>query len=286
MPKTLAERGFRRVTIRGHYRYHDGTTLVSAAVVDAERAKIARAAQREARAAERAADAARVERAAKRAEKLRAAARLTKPPVAKRGAEQTAPKPGRARKTDVEKLLRDAGLTGWRVEKQEPRTRAVRRARAEAAAAQAEADRRAVELGNLHEAQREARRLRDLDAARVDRARARGFHAVPEPAITAQDLLADVTVRGAVTRYRYRAGAVVNGKKVGGQLAEVRNFRALSPKRQAMLRREVFSKTATGALGARLAGLQHAMMVAAKLGQTWLQFGSDYLRAALRLSLV
>jgi hypothetical protein len=286
MPKTLAERGFRRVTIRGHYRYHDGTKLVSAAVVDAERAKIARAAAREAREAERAADAARVERAAKRAEKLRAAARLTKPPVAKRGAEQTAPKPGRARKTDVEKLLRDAGLTGWRVEKQEPRTRAVRRARAEAAAAQAEADRRAVELGYLREAQSEARRLRDLDARAAARAKAGGFHHVPAPAITAQDLLAPVQVRGAFVQYRYRAGAVVNGQKVGGQLAKVADVSRLSAKRQGMLRKEVFARTEKGSLGSRTAALEHRLMLAMRRGETWLQLGAPYLQAALRLSLI
>jgi hypothetical protein len=281
MPKTLAERGFRRVAVSGHYRYQQGGRFVSASVVDAERAKIAKAAARETARLQREAEVARIERAAKRAEKLRAAARLKKPP-------QIAPKPGHrpAKKTDVEKVLRDAGLSEWRVVPKEPRTRAVRRERAEAAAAQAEADRLAVEQGNLREAQAEARRLRDLDARAVASAKSAGFHAVPAPAITAQDLLAPVQARGAFVQYRYRAGAVVNGRKVGGQIAKVSHFAALSPKRQAMLRKEVFARTQKGSLGSRTAALEHRLMIAMRRGETWLQLGADYLQAALRLSLL
>ena len=295
MPKTLSERGFKRVVIRGHYRYHDGAKLVSAAVVDAERAKIATAAKRETRAAKRAAEAARIERAAKRAEKLRAATRQTKPVVAKRLSGKPTSKPGRpaakrakkpSPKREAERKLKAAGIVGWRVVRTESRTQKMRRARAAAIAEQEEEDRLAVERGNLEEAQAQARRLRDLDEIRIKRAAKKGFHVVPAPRVTAQDLLEFVKIRGAFTQYRYRAGAVVNGRKVGGQIAKVENFKALPLDQQAMLRKEVFSRTAAGSLGNRLAAFQHHLLVAMRIGQTWLQCGADYLQDALRLSLV
>jgi hypothetical protein len=302
VPKTLAERGFKRVLIRGHYRYHDGAKLVSAAVVDAERAKIATAAKREARAAERAAEAKRAARAAQRtggvspkgvkprgrpAEPARPPVRAAaKKPTAKPGrpAAERAKKP--SPKREAERKLKAAGVVGWRVVRTESRTQKMRRARAAAIAEQEEEDRIAVERGNLEEAQAQARRLRDLDERQIKRARKKGFHVVPAPRVTAQDLLEFVKIRGAFTQYRYRAGAVVNGRKVGGQIAKVENFKALPLDQQAMLRKEAFSRTAAGSLGNRLAAFQHHLLVAMRIGQTWLQCGADYLQDALRLSLV
>ena len=172
------------------------------------------------------------------------------------------------------------------------RERAVYRAmEAEArATAEREAARLARDLVREREAraaERAARRPPPREAAparpprRAEVPPARGFRPVPPPAPRPPSVEPrpgdPVAVRGSFVRYRDRD----SGRYVSKEL-----YKALPPALRDTLRREVFSLTAAGSLGARVKPLERFLLTMMRMGLTWEQVGDQYRADAVRLSLV